>query len=910
MTETASKVEKWAYPLKVDGAQATDPQQYYAALAKAKNGYYPLGANGLWHGGVHFDESTGLVADLTEVQCIADGEVVAYRIDETYPKSDYGSTQAVYSTGFVLIKHRLEVPTPPARAPAAGAQPAVAAPAPSLTFFSLYMHLLDWEGYSANPSLARPPFWSGGSWQVKATADDKILGLRVRQDRRGKPGYTTVLSVLPRGTLVETGEEENGWLKVVSITPADPNVPAGSGWVFKREMTASATPNSYVIGTDAKDEMNPPRKGLAVHAAANQTSATTAILPAGTEVQIGNDGARGKYQKLLEIVSGNAVPELTASNGILGYIWEGLLETKSEPAAKNTVHLLERPFPVKAGSVIGHVGKYQNHDDAAPKNLLHLEVFSCEDVKAFTELSKSKARALPGSGKTLVKIPKDTPLITHVEGMSAENPPKVSDPFKKVGYEFVIPVGTLEALPAEKKIKVAVVMGGVTTYTYWWRIDGLLGDAEGNGIDGWFAEPDTALSRHSPFEWDGFNLITETVSNVEHLAASLHAQEHLTDDERATFLPQVSESVGGPVNECLYATLDMNGDKKISSYEIMGALRKPWFSQQISKVVTKYENEWCFRADKWDALDELMQHADAEPNKPWQQEKLRIKNLSWWDNLIGEQGVTSDAQVWHLHPIELVGSFAVKRGRQLITLAMLKKARPGIADAYCETILPILNKYAILYSIDTPLRVAHLLAQVGHESGFKVLEENLSYSAVRMRTIFGCRRNQAGYNTATDECIVLPRLRSKLWSEASKYANNAVSLGSYVYADRNGNGDEASQEGYKFRGRGIIQLTGKSNYAKYTRIHNEKDPLDQKDFVANPDLIVSDVNYGIESAFVWWDMSNMNAVITNSYATRTESNISQHVADISTKVNGGTIGLAERVTLFNDLRSMIERELN
>lgn len=137
MTETTtSKVEKWAYPLKVGGAQVTDPQQYYAALAKAKDGYYPLGANGLWHGGVHFDEATGLVADLTEVRCIADGDVVAYRIDETYAKSDYGQTQAVYSTGFVLIKHRLEVPSPPAP----GAQPAAAAPGPSLTFFSLYMH--------------------------------------------------------------------------------------------------------------------------------------------------------------------------------------------------------------------------------------------------------------------------------------------------------------------------------------------------------------------------------------------------------------------------------------------------------------------------------------------------------------------------------------------------------------------------------------------------------------------------------------------------------------------------------------------------------------------------------------------------------------------------------------------------
>jgi len=61
MTETTtSKVEKWSYPFKIEGAEATDPQQYYKALAKANDGYYPLGSNGLWHGGVHFDELSSL----------------------------------------------------------------------------------------------------------------------------------------------------------------------------------------------------------------------------------------------------------------------------------------------------------------------------------------------------------------------------------------------------------------------------------------------------------------------------------------------------------------------------------------------------------------------------------------------------------------------------------------------------------------------------------------------------------------------------------------------------------------------------------------------------------------------------------------------------------------------------------
>ncbi|EJM28370.1 hypothetical protein [Pseudomonas sp. GM25] len=908
MTETTNKIQKWSYPLKVGTAEATDPQQFYKALAKAKDGYYPLGANGLWHGGVHFDEASGLVQDLAEVKCIADGEVVAYRIDSTYPKSAYSTAEAEFSTGFVLVKHRLEVPVQPASPTAAGQPAPPPASGPSLTFFSLYMHLLQWKNYEETSALPRPAFWGGGALQVKATADDEILGLRVRQEPRGKPGYATVLTVLNRGTVVETGEEQNGWLKVVSVTPANTDLLPGAGWVFKREMTAGPTPNTYVIGTSAKDPMDPPQKGLVVRASASQSGAAKAILPHGTQVRIGSDGTRGKYQKLLEIVSGNAVPPLAPAE-MLGYVWEGQLEGKSEPAAKDAVHVLTTPFPITAGSLIGHVGKYQNHSDSAPKNLLHVEVFSCEDVKAFTELSKEKAAGMPAAGKTLVKIPKGSVLVTHKEGMNATTPPKVTDPNKTVGYDFFVPVGVLNSLPAEKKIKAPVVMGGTTTYTFWWRLDGLLGDAEGNEISGWFAEPDTSLSRHSPFEWEGFSFIEEVGSNVDHLSAFLHAQESLSEEERATYSPNIGNAEEGSTKQRLYKILDGNGDKKLTTDEIKAALGKPWFSQPISLMVTRYENEWLYEPGKWNALDEIMGHTDSDPNKAWQEEKFRIERLGWWDKLAGQHAI-DDSKVWHIHPVALIGNFAGKSERELITRAMLKTAKPSITDDYCESILPFLNKYARLYRIDTPLRIAHLLAQVGHESGFKIRQENLNYNAVRMREIFGCRNNQSGYNAAQDECIILPRLRPKLWSEAATYAHNALNLGSYVYAGRNGNGDEASQEGYKFRGRGIIQLTGKSNYQEYTRIHNQRDPSDPKDFVADPDLIVNELKYGIESAFVWWDMNRMNDFIANSYAARTEANISLHVADVSTKVNGGTIGLAERVTLFNNLRGMVESELN
>lgn len=293
-----------------------------------------------------------------------------------------------------------------------------------------------------------------------------------------------------------------------------------------------------------------------------------------------------------------------------------------------------------------------------------------------------------------------------------------------------------------------------------------------------------------------------------------------------------------------------------------------------------------------------------EAEKDWTNEKERIRSLLWWDKVQDKLQIPA-RNSWHIHPISLLGGLSVSSS-ELITLEMLKLANSGVSEEYYKTILPYLNKYADKFKVNTKLRIAHLLAQTGHESGFKVTQENLNYSTRQMRKIFGCRKNQAGYNSATDECIILPRLRPKLWDEEATYAHNPENLGNYVYASRNGNGNEASGDGYKYRGRGIIQLTGKSNYAGYTIIHNTNNPGDPQDFVQNPDLIIQNTDYGIESAFAWWKMNNMNSFIDNSYAQHGEAEIAEHVKEVSVKINGGSIGLNERVQLFNKIRELVK----
>lgn len=166
------------------------------------------------------------------------------------------------------------------------------------------------------------------------------------------------------------------------------------------------------------------------------------------------------------------------------------------------------------------------------------------------------------------------------------------------------------------------------------------------------------------------------------------------------------------------------------------------------------------------------------------------------------------------------------------------------------------------FGITTNLRLAHFLAQCALESNnFTATVENLNYSAQRILQIF-------------------PKYFKGI--DPAPYAHNPAKLGSRVYANRMGNGDEASGDGFKFRGRGYIQLTGKNNYTSFSNFVGE-------DCVANPDLVAS--KYPLASASFFFNSNNIWAICDQGADDAT-------VTKVTKAVNGGTHGLAERLQNF------------
>ena len=187
-----------------------------------------------------------------------------------------------------------------------------------------------------------------------------------------------------------------------------------------------------------------------------------------------------------------------------------------------------------------------------------------------------------------------------------------------------------------------------------------------------------------------------------------------------------------------------------------------------------------------------------------------------------------------------------------------------------DTVIAQIPDVAAKFQINTPLRLAHFLAQCGHESGgFKHTNENLNYSADGLKKIFPKYFAQAGL--------------------AESYARQPEKIASRVYGGRMGNGDESTKEGFKFRGRGYIQLTGKSNYTEFDKFVNE-------DILANPDLVAT--QYPLLSAAWFFHKNGLNAIADKGADDAT-------VTAVTKRVNGGTIGLPDRIKHFKEYYSLL-----
>lgn len=196
----------------------------------------------------------------------------------------------------------------------------------------------------------------------------------------------------------------------------------------------------------------------------------------------------------------------------------------------------------------------------------------------------------------------------------------------------------------------------------------------------------------------------------------------------------------------------------------------------------------------------------------------------------------------------------------LVTVPMLCTiTTPELADKWVDALDETCQEFAI----DSPYRIAGFLSNVAHESaGFKFVKENLNYSAASLMRVWSSR---------------FPTLEI-----AQRYAMQPEKIANRAYADRMGNGDEASGDGAKFLGRGLIQLTGKNNYVAYS-MACDNEALTKPEIVEQP-------RYAAESAGWFWSVNRLNQLAD-----------AQDITGMCRRINGGLNGLDDRQMKYSQI---------
>jgi hypothetical protein len=674
----ASSPQTWRYPFPgKDHKEITDPDIFYHALAGMEDGFFPLGVNGFPHGGVHFGKGSSSRVDQSGgVRVIANGEVVAFRLDDAYAQLHFTQDRrwAMYSTGFVLVRHHMTMP--PAPGNTASGQPADE----TLTFYSLYMHMADWPTYLADGSMVRPGWWPG--------VDAYRIGNKDKQENGGAAAGAFVWSeprpgtkknqfvagqhvaFLPEGSEVLIGEKRGAWGHIRSIS-------AGH--------MASANNGGYF----GWEDQNVPW-----------------VQPDGDET--------------------GAIP--ITPEGDWGWLYLHDQQPVKEPQGVGRVVVPPQPIPVKAGTLMGQIGEYHDYERSTPlppvpvRQLLHLEVFAGDELKEFIGKCRARAAQLPASDRSVLVVQAGAKLVVQpadsdhklgtrhplYDAKETVRSPKAG-PWVQVQPRYLT-IGSIAALDggpvwirrddlnrgpnglsAWKRFPLQVQAladpANAQTFAFpraqldgigdgdvavddenmhWWRVGFVA--ADGTDQRGWICEkghPGTTLE--SPWAWPGFEIVDATgIALTDAFRRNLSVTGSADWKEQTEFEPSTAAVNGSALLQRLEQTVSriplQYGEKKsskdgqevVTARKLQRAMNKSWLASELAHVILRYETEWGGGMSRWEALTPLMRNA----RENWQCELQRIRKLQWWDSVKGKvEGFPASAVVHHIHPIAMVGNF-------------------------------------------------------------------------------------------------------------------------------------------------------------------------------------------------------------------------------------------------------------
>ncbi|WP_454763514.1 glycoside hydrolase family 19 protein [Cupriavidus campinensis] len=420
----------------------------------------------------------------------------------------------------------------------------------------------------------------------------------------------------------------------------------------------------------------------------------------------------------------------------------------------------------------------------------------------------------------------------------------------------------------------------------WWKIESA--DPRRQDISGWVREENFAggrITREFAQKWVDFEVLQATHDPTHTIFATTTAYiDYMTDAD----IPNTGALAKlSPLMQTVCRQLYTRGNGQQAANDLCVAAHDPWAAMRASRLIVKHESEWA-NPGKWRQLtDEIgKKRGDREALEA---EHKRIETLTWWDEVKAQFPALPDPQVFHIHPIGIVGNFF---SRFRFTLPMLRRLFPAAEEQVLADIAAELNDHIELYRLDTPLRRSHFFAQIMQETGASVrLEEGFVWKASALIETFSYfKRNPA---LAKVHGYAINRPIKEDGTAMTQEDFEAIANGAYGGRKYLGNGGVESGDGWKYRGRGLKQLTGRWNYRDFTAWHigNQKEwPEEVMNFESDPDLLC-EPKYAVRSAAFFWTAKNLHALADNGPT-------SEWVDEITKVVNRGTDSYIRRVKNF------------
>ena len=869
-----AKLPKISYPVpsNKNGHAFSSAEELLSTLGGESSGLYLVGSQGMWHGGIHITDATipwcALSTDSEAeneycrelykgeqfIRCMADGEIVAWRVSKDYESAaiEWCGEKLFLSTSFVLVKHYIQ----PGDMEESG-----------LTFFTLYMNLAPYAAYQQQGNLSdrkvagvQRYYTSAEDVQAEheagkldkdtlVTLSDAIV-TRSR-DRRQFTEVTIVSETkntagdtLVAGTKVWT-VSDRGSLKALASAP----VPS---WWAKCTPAYTTQPEGVVKCTSRTDwAYYLSREDVLHYKKAGRLAAGFPLSyePGNTAQQVIRPGKEpDKAARTFSLVTLGRDKDTLKKGDRVWVVSDGDSLTSVAPAASssepvfNDVCVPSSPVPVSAGDSLGHMGFYQLPEENGKRSRyqVHIECLSTDDMEKFITnpgrvgedapvyltwktdaplFEKGERGMVAGSRKT--KAP-GILTLAKVPGVDAEGNTLSSN--KDAAYYQIRPEGGW--LPASSVQKVSQYALGELGFV--------------------------TLNKAS----ESFDLIDGIKQPNNVVKGILEQLYKAAQDETRT-----THALNKYNYKRLLELIDSNQDGYYQEQEYLQAVHNISYRDRLYRVIAKHASEWYYGKDDplWKTyLDTLTTDAPL-----WKTYLETFLDKMTWMKTVSEKGVALGSEPWHMHPIVFLNS--IKKGKSKITREMLRRiwSDPGnVSDSVLDVVAEEFSNKFEVCNINTKNRLYHFFAQIYQEVGPTFnLNEGFNYRPQVLINKFAYYRNHP-QDAQTDGYI------------PGRQVANKQNIANRAYGGREGNDNIASGDGWRYRGRGMKQLTFKNNYRSFTNYH-ERVWGERVDFESTPDLLVETV-YAARSALYFWDQNNLFSSADNG--------ISRAVSDSITRI--------------------------